>query len=80
MKEEEVIKLGENLGLSFNRGSNYEESLAKGIVVFDGCNGQRVLIECTWDDEEILETFGQSLIHYGEIKRAQEISQLLNPW
>ena len=78
MKKEEIIELGEKLGLTFN--SNFKDLLSKGTVVFDGCNTQRVLIESTWDDDEILETLGDTLIHFGEIKRAQEIGQLLKPW
>jgi hypothetical protein len=78
MTKEEVIKLGTQLGLPFNEKTNFPDALAKGRVVFDGCNGQRFLIESSWEDEEIIETLGKSLIIYGRRLQKMDINRALN--
>jgi hypothetical protein len=78
MKPEELIKLGTTLGLSFNKDTNYKDSLAKGTIVFDGSNGQRFLIESTWPKEKILTELGQSLILMGKRAKCMEIKNVLS--
>jgi len=78
MKKEEVIRLGKLMGLSFDERTNYKDSLEKGRVVFDGCNGQRFLIESTWTDDEIFEKIGKSLILLGKRMKAYEIHKILS--
>ena len=78
MKTEKVIKLGVSLGLKFDRKANYQDLLKRGTVVFDGCNGQRFLIESSWLDEEILSNLGQSLMLVGRREKAMEINKVLS--
>jgi hypothetical protein len=78
MTKNKVIELGEIMGLSFNEKTNFPDQLKKGIVVFDGCNGQRFLVDSTWSDKEIYETLGASLILYGKRLIKLEISRLLS--
>lgn len=78
MTKKEVIRIGTLMGLYFDEKTNYKDALEKGRVVFDGCNGQRFLIESTWDDDKILETIGQSLIQFGKRKKSYEIHQVLS--
>ena len=78
MTKEEVVKLGTMLGLSFNEKNDYKDALEKGRVVFDGCNGQRFLIESSWSDEDICKAIGQSLITQGMRMKALELRQVLS--
>lgn len=78
MTNEEIIKLGTALGLFFNERTNYKDLLDKNIVVFDGINGQRFLVEGEWSDDEILSYMGHCLILMGERKKCVEISQVLS--
>jgi hypothetical protein len=78
MTNEEIIKLGTTLGLKFDEKTNYKDMLARNIVVFDGINGQRFLIEGKWSKEVILEEMGKSLILMGERKKKLEIHRVLN--
>ena len=78
MKQKDLIKLGVTLGLEFNSDSNWDSALAKGRVVFDGINGQRVLVESDWTDDEIFEALGKGLIEYGERKKVLEIRKALS--
>ena len=78
MTKEEVIRIGTLMGLSFDEKTNYKEALQKGRIVFDGCNGQRFLIESSWDDDTIFEELGKSLILLGKRKKAYELHQVLS--
>lgn len=78
MTKEDIINLGTKLGLSFDERTNYKDALAQGRVVFDGCNGQRFVIESSWPDDEILDELGKSLILQGKRMKAMEISQILS--
>jgi hypothetical protein len=78
MTKNKVIELGEIMGLSFNEDTNFPDQLKKGVVVFDGCNGQRFLIDSTWTDKEIYETLGASLILYGKRLQKMEINRVLS--
>lgn len=78
MTKKEIINLGTMLGLSFNEKSNFKDSLKQGRVVFDGCNGQRFLIESSWSDKKIYKTFGESLILLGKRMQKVEISNILS--
>lgn len=76
MEKDDVIRLGTKLGLSFTEKSNYKDALDNGRVVFDGCNGQRILIESNWSDDEIYEEIGKSLILMGKRMKSLEIRRL----
>ena len=78
MTSEKIIKLGIALGLHFNEKTNYPDALARGLVVFDGCNGQRFLFECDWNNEKIYTEMGEALITYGKRLKALEISRVLS--
>lgn len=78
MKKKEIIKLGTKLGLSFNEKTNFKDSLARDIVVFDGCNDQRFLIDGRESDTKIYKTLGESLILYGKRLKAMEIHSVLS--
>ena len=77
MTSGEIIKLGTSLGLAFN-SNNFPDMLARDIVVFDGCNGQRFLIDGSWPDEQIYSQIGKSLILQGKRMKAMEIQQVLS--
>ena len=66
-----------NNGVQFKK-TNFKDALKNGRVVFDGCNGQRFLIESSWDDDKVFEELGQSLILLGKRKKAYEIHQVLS--
>jgi hypothetical protein len=78
MEKDKVIELGEIMGLSFNEKTNFPDQLKKGIVVFDGCNGQRFLINSKWSDKQIYEELGCALILYGKRQMKLELHQLLS--
>lgn len=78
MTKEEVIRIGTLMGLSFDERTNYKDALEKGRVVFDGCNGQRFVIESSWGDDEILKEIGRSLILLGKEKKVYEIHQVMS--
>lgn len=78
MTKEEVISLGTKLGLKFNEKNNYKDALKKGRVVFDGCNGQRFLVESSWKEKEIYKTIGDFLILQGKRMKCMEISNVLS--
>lgn len=78
MTNEEIIKLGTTLGLSFNEKDNYKDMLARNNVVFNGINGQRFRFEGSWSDDEILEEMGKALILMGERKKKMEINRVLS--
>jgi len=78
MTADEIFDLGGKLGLPFNRKDNFEDQLAKNIVVFNGCNGQRFLIDGKLDDDEILAAFGKALILYGKRLMKLEIHRTLS--
>ncbi len=78
MTKEDIIKLGTRLGLYFYENTNYKDLLEKGTVVFDGCNGQRFLVDGNWTDDEIYQTIGESLILMGKRQKALEIHSVLS--
>jgi hypothetical protein len=78
MTKDEIVTLGTKLGLPFNEKSNFPDALAKGRVVFDGCNGQRFLFESYWSDDVILEEMGKSLILMGRRLQKMDIHNALS--
>lgn len=78
MTSKEIIKLGTQLGLSFDEKTNYPDALAKGRVVFDGANGQRFLFESKWSDKTIYEKMGEALILYGKRLKCLEINRVIS--
>lgn len=78
MEINELRKLATTMGLSFSRSSNYIDNLKKGLVVFDGCNGQRFSIDTNWSDEKIYKTIGESLILMGKRLKSVEINRVIS--
>jgi len=79
MKTKEIIRLGTTLGLRFKEETCYPNDLLKNIVVFDGVNGQRFLIDDNeMTDDEILKKMGESLKLMGRRELKMELHQRLN--
>ena len=78
MTKDEIIELGVKLGLPFNEKDNFPDMLKKNIVVFNGCNGQRFLINGSWDDNKIYKEFGEALILYGRRLQKMDINRVLS--
>ena len=78
MDAKKLEELGVLMGLSYNPKDNFNDMKEKGIRVFNGCNGQRFLIDSNWKDDEIFETLGKSLILFGKRKKCLEISYVLS--
>tara|TARA_R110000868_G_scaffold76573_2_gene220053 strand:- start:4643 stop:4897 length:255 start_codon:yes stop_codon:yes gene_type:complete len=79
-KMQAVINMVLIMGLSFNEKDNYLDNLEREIVVFNGANAQRVLIDTKLDWNDIYKKLGDAPIKYGEIKKATEINSALKPW
>jgi len=77
MKAEEIIQLGTKLGLPFNRDDNYKDMLERDIVVFNGANAQRFLIDGSWSNDDILSNLGKALMSMGDMKHRMVLNQLL---
>jgi len=75
MTKEEIIRIGTLMGLSFNENNNFKKLLENGKIVFDGCNGQRFVIESSWEDDKVFEELGRALILFGKRKKVCEIHQ-----
>ncbi len=78
MTKNEIVELGTKLGLPFNEKDNFPDMLNKNIVVFNGCNGQRFLIDGGWNDDEIFEELGKSLILMGRRLQKMDIHNALS--
>lgn len=78
MTTAELIKMGTVMGLEFREKTNYKDSLENGIVVFDGCNGQRSSIDSSWREDVVFEALGKALVLKGKRLKALEISQALS--
>lgn len=78
MTNKKLIRIGTLMGLNFDENSNFPHALKKGRVVFDGCNGQRFLIESSWEDDKIHSYLGMALIAYGKRLKAMEISNAIS--
>jgi len=77
MKAEEIIQLGTKLGLPFNRDDNYKYMLERDIVVFNGANAQRFLIDGSWSDDDILSNLGKALMAMGDMEHRMALNRLL---
>lgn len=78
MKKEEIIELGTSLGLNFNERTNYHDQLEKNVVVFDGENSQRFLVDGSWTNEEIYDKMGRALKAMGSMKLRLELHRMLS--
>lgn len=78
MTKDEIVKLGMDLGLLFTEYDNFPSQLEKNIVVFNGCNGQRFLIDGERTDFEIYRAFGKALILYGMRLKVMDINSTLS--
>lgn len=79
MKNFEIVKLGKSLGLSFSETTQFPDQYNKHMVVFDGCNGQRFLVDGSWTDKEIYKTLGRSLVLQGRREMKLELHRLISP-
>jgi len=77
MKAEQIIELGTKLGLPFNRDDNYKDMLDRDIVVFNGANAQRFIIDGSWSDDDILANFGKALMAVGDMEHRMALERLL---
>ena len=77
MKAEQIIELGTKLGLPFNRDDNYKDMLDRDIVVFNGANAQRFLIDGSWSDDDILSNLGKALMAMGDMEHRMALERLL---
>jgi len=78
MKVEKLIKIGTLLGLSYNGKTNFTDLLSSGRVVFDGCNGQRFLIDSNLSEDEIYKDLGVAVRLLGKREKALEIHRVLS--
>ena len=78
MTADQIIELGTKLGIEFIRSSNYDDQIARDMVVFNGVNGQRFLFEGSDSDDEIYKQMGRTLILIGERRKKMEINRVLN--
>ena len=75
-----VIHIALLMGLSLNVKSNFKDSLSDYIVVFNGANTQRVLIDTKLPWDEIYILLGDAMQRYGKIAKCVEISSVLSVW
>lgn len=78
MNRNKLIRMGTFMGLSYDESSMFEQDIKKGTVVFDGCNGQRFLIESKWEDDKIHHELGQALIYLGKRIKCLELHNALS--
>lgn len=78
MKTDTIIKLGMALGLPFNRKDNFEHQLAKNIVVFNGANNQRFLIDGSNKTAKIHRDLGIALIQMGMRLKAIHMENVMS--
>ena len=78
MNNEEIIELGTKLGIPFDESTNYKDMLERNIVVFNGVNNQRFLIEGTWSDHEIYRKMGEALKQMGRKSLKMDLNNLLS--
>lgn len=78
MTTKEIITLGTKLGLTFRTETNYTDNMEKGMVVFDGVNGQRFLFETKSSDDELYKEMGNALINIGKRTKCLEIQRVIS--
>lgn len=76
MKKDEIIELGIKLGLNFNEKTNFRDQLERDIVVFDGENTQRFLVDGSWTDDEIYDKIGRALKAMGSMKLRLDLHRM----
>lgn len=74
----QLAKIGQLLGLGFREDSQFPSQYNKHIVVFDGVNGQRFLIDGNEPDNIIYKELGNALITMGRRMQKMEINQALS--
>ena len=75
MTKKQIIKLGTDLGLTYDEDSNYPHISR---VVFNGVNGQRFTFDSNMKPRAIYEKMGQDLMSMGRRKLKMELHVLLN--
>ncbi len=73
-----LVKLGVSLGLEFDETTQIPYLFNSGTVVFDGCNGQRILVKCTWPHKKIHQVLGKGLINMGRRLQKMDIHKALS--
>ena len=48
MKTKDLERMATLMGLDYNQKDNFPHMVEKGVLVFNGCNGQRFLIDSNW--------------------------------
>jgi hypothetical protein len=79
-KMNDVLNIGQHMGLRFNEKDNFKDMLENETLVFNGANTQRVVIDTKLDWNDIYAILGDALIKYGEIKKCLEISHVIKPF
>lgn len=78
MKKKEIIELGTSLGLKFDEKTNYRDQLENNIVVFNGANAQRFLVDGSWTNEAIYDKLGRALKAMGKMELKLELQSILS--
>lgn len=78
MNRKALIRMGTMMGLSYFASLMHKGDIKKGIVIFDGCNGQRFVIDSHWELDKIHHCLGKALIDFGKRKKCLEISKILS--
>ena len=78
MKASTIVNLGTNMGLNFNRSDNYDDQYNKDIVVFNGANNQRFLIDGNLTTAEIHRELGKALVLMGMRLKAMHIESIMS--
>ena len=78
MTRKDLIRIGTLMGLDYNEAHMFPKDIVNGIVVFDGCNGQRFLIDSKLPEKKIYMELGKSLISLGKRQKCVELYDALS--
>lgn len=77
MTKEELIKLGISLGYKYQGNTQNPQSLAQGIISFDGFGDQRITVYAESDKDITLSILGEGLRKYGRLQQIAEVKKVL---
>ena len=75
--EQQVINIAVCMGYKYDKNTQPKDSLANGILSFDGFGEQRVTVYLASPLETTYMLLGRGLIEYGERKKINEIKKSL---
>ena len=78
MKPKDLERMATLMGLEYNQKDNFPHMVEKGVLVFNGCNGQRFLIDSNWEDDKIHHELGKALIAFGKRSKCLEINSVIS--